>query len=474
MVAQKDMEDQESKKRIIADTIASYCTAASPHPPLRKIGHAIREGDKLEMDILSGGVTNYSYKVYLSDSPETALFAKLSFPYALWNPDRDAFYDVKRTVNEFKMMELFGSMAPGCVPTAYLCVGVGDMMLLVTEWCTADEQFVNQFIDGAVDFRIAPRLARVIAKLHCYENFDPDFNTNVRPCMLAAFPSIEAKLGDLLNSADTECRAAVLTREMGRDLCYKIYEKLRANYINDRGCLVHSDPHVFNIIVEKKPSVENLSGFGQHGSFSLCDWEMAFAGPIGRDIGVFNAFPIVCAIAHAMNGHADASKNILEFLDLLWDEYATALDKGNKSKDFIRNANRNVVGWCGWYQFLAFYTLNVHLHLFPVDMENKDVRAEFLDSVGMLALKLLRLGFGDEESHLSLSGFRSKCNDAVEEEISFAVNKAKSKAPKERRASSLRASGRRLSDAPLHFHGARSFEGELSDAPLYFRRRTLS
>jgi thiamine kinase-like enzyme len=46
---------------------------------------------------------------------------------------------------------------------------------------------------------------------------------------------------------------------------------------HDRDCLIHSDSHVFNILVEAKPSIEELEDFGPDGTVVLCDWEMAMA-----------------------------------------------------------------------------------------------------------------------------------------------------------------------------------------------------
>ena len=39
----------------------------------------------------------YSYKVYVDEQPELCVFAKLSFEYALWNPDKTSHYDLQRT-----------------------------------------------------------------------------------------------------------------------------------------------------------------------------------------------------------------------------------------------------------------------------------------------------------------------------------------------------------------------------------------
>ncbi len=64
-------------------------------------------------------------------------------------------YDLIRTTNEYKMMELFYNINPEAVAVPYLCLDIGDMKLLVTQWSDANEQWANQFIDGSVDARYA-------------------------------------------------------------------------------------------------------------------------------------------------------------------------------------------------------------------------------------------------------------------------------------------------------------------------------
>ena len=78
--------DKNTKKRVVIDTITKNC-ASSSHDIFRKINDAITSpgsDSKLEATILTGGYTNYSYKVYVNDQPELCVFAKLSFEFALW------------------------------------------------------------------------------------------------------------------------------------------------------------------------------------------------------------------------------------------------------------------------------------------------------------------------------------------------------------------------------------------------------
>ena len=122
------------KKQLLLDTIAAQCNDSSKFEDLKAIGEALKAGDKLDCKIISGGKTNFSSKVFLEGAPDKALFAKISFSYALWNPDRSVNYDLQRAVNDFDMMntcsELMGGMGVAPVVTPYLCLDVpGDAKL---------------------------------------------------------------------------------------------------------------------------------------------------------------------------------------------------------------------------------------------------------------------------------------------------------------------------------------------------------
>ena len=207
---------------VVVETITSHVTDLSDQfEQFRTIRSALESGDELIAKVISGGCTNFSYKVSLRDDPAVALFAKLCFPYALWNPDPSVDYSLVRTENEYGIMNRVSQMmdeAP--VATPYLCADVQNMKLLVTQWTShADEQWANQFIDGVVDDRPVKKLAETLALLHC-SDFDPDFNTNVRPCMLTIFPAMKEKLHELAALPDGEGgRVADLTKSYGRVLC---------------------------------------------------------------------------------------------------------------------------------------------------------------------------------------------------------------------------------------------------------------
>jgi len=277
-------DDKHMKKTLLIDTITKEC-ASSSHAILKQINAAVNtsnnDGSKLEATILSGGSTNYSYKVYVDKHPDLCIFAKLCFEYAMWNPDRSAHYDLQRTVNEYNIMLTSHKASPDSVvlPLAILDLKQGDqnMKCLVTEWSKADEQLCNQFIDGLVDHRIAPKLATTFAKLHSITSFDPSFNESVKPCM-------ESMMHDLMKPAAVEAskttnptdRSEAYCSSLGEKLITKIMDECISDYDN-KGCLIHSDAHAFNTLVEAKPSIEHLEEFGQDGLVVLCDWEMAMA-----------------------------------------------------------------------------------------------------------------------------------------------------------------------------------------------------
>jgi len=96
---------------------------------------------------------NFAYRVSLAQNPDRKLCAKLSFPHALWNPDPDAHYDLEKTTNEHKVIEIFFMIAPELVAVPYLCLHIDNMKLLIIQLSEADEQWADQFIDGKVDVR---------------------------------------------------------------------------------------------------------------------------------------------------------------------------------------------------------------------------------------------------------------------------------------------------------------------------------
>jgi len=148
-------QDKAIKKNAVRNAILQHATPDSRVSEFRMIYHAMQEaGSTLELEVLSGGNTNYSYKVYVSNKPNISLFAKVSFSYALWNPDKSQYYDLERTENEFHMMKTFAELSPDCGVTPYLCEALdNETMLVVTQWSTADEQWVHQWAEGAIDER---------------------------------------------------------------------------------------------------------------------------------------------------------------------------------------------------------------------------------------------------------------------------------------------------------------------------------
>ena len=279
-------DDKRRTKTLLIDAITKEC-ASSSHGILQQINTAVdastsnNDGSKLEATILSGGSTNFAYKVYVDKHPDLCIFAKLCFEYAMWNPDRSAHYDLQRTVNEYHIMMTSSEKSPDNVvkPLALLDLMQGDqsMKCLVTEWSNADEQFCNQLIDGSVDPRIALKLATTFAQLHSITGFDPSFNETVKPCM-------ESMMRDLMRPAAVEAskntnptdRTEAYCSSLGEEVITNIMDECISDYDN-KGCLIHSDAHAFNILVEAKPSIKRLDEFGQDGLVVLCDWEMAMA-----------------------------------------------------------------------------------------------------------------------------------------------------------------------------------------------------
>eukprot|EP00804_Cyclotella_cryptica_P027295 CCRYP_014385-RA/>CCRYP_014385-RA protein AED:0.39 eAED:-0.67 QI:0/0/0/1/0/0/2/0/468 len=427
--------DKQVKRQLVVNTITKHCSS------------------KLCCKILSGGYTNYSYKVYVKDQPDVCVFSKLSFEFALWNPDKSSHYDLKRTENEWEIMMTISRVAPDCVVSPLDCWDVDQdgqrMKLLVTEWSNADEQFANQFIDGYVDPRIAPKLADLFAAPHSIHDFAPNFNSNVQPCMENIFEQMRSAIVDYCSSRNPQTRTQAYCVSVGNKVAEVIEEMIRDYHRQD--CLIHSDAHAFNILVESKPSVAELEGFGPSGKFVLCDWEMSMAGPMGRDVGLALSFPIACLIAHGIN--SSKTESINEYITSLLDCYCSRMVELGKTENEITALYRNIIGWSGYFQFGAFYFANCFVDFFPV--QNARDREYVRDAMGILGLKLMRFSFDPLYLPKSTNIDQMKVffRELLEDEVSradFSLTTTDTE-KKPRMSSSLRAADRRLSDAMVNF-----------------------
>ena len=129
------------------------------------------------------------------------------------------------------------------------------MKLLVTEWSQGDEQFGNQFIDGVMDPRIAPKTANTLATPNNIKGFNPEFNELVKPCLENLFEHMKAVTRAASQTKDPSDREEAYCASLGEDVMIKIMDANLANY-RQRDCIIHSDSHVFNILVETKPSIK--------------------------------------------------------------------------------------------------------------------------------------------------------------------------------------------------------------------------
>jgi thiamine kinase-like enzyme len=449
----------------ITEHLQGHADSSARFPDLVEINKALEAGDKLQLELLAGGNTNFSYKVSLENSPDKApLFAKLTMAKALWNPYTSIDFDLSRTENEFIIMNKFQNiltsskdMSSTPVVTPYFCVDAGPgYRLLVTEWSTADEQWANQFIDGHVDERILEKLAMTFATLHCSTSrigLDQTFNDKVMPYMMTIFPLIKALSSEyLLDSNDVNDKGVVLMHRIGQTAFHRMVDNMEERF-QEGDCMVHSDATTFNILVEPKPSIEELREFGSEGSFVLCDWENAYMGPIGRDMGVFSSWAFACAFSHAVQGHGSVAYHLVGCMYSFWESYAAALvEKGGKDEEFLKATYRDSLGWNGFVLLFIFHMLRLDCENLPLEGVGEDHKAKTFSSISYVAVRCLQWGFSDLDKDLSLDELNMKFMDLVAAEIDSLVEiTAKSKARKRpKRPSMLRESGKRVSDGYMH------------------------
>ncbi|CAB9527628.1 expressed unknown protein [Seminavis robusta] len=455
----RKLADQEAKLNIVLFHIAKHASSASPHPELRTIHSALQAGDKLSGKILSGGWTNYSYKIYLESQPDCRLFAKVCFAYALWDPSEEStYYDLDRQTTEFQLMEHFSGKLNNAkvVATPYLLLDVSDdLRIIVTEWASAEEQWANQFIDGHVDRRLLPSIAETMASIHLTtpEELPKNLNQGMKEGLGTMISAFDKDVANHYENADMSADACLsLLAELGQDRVFAITEAMNLAAKTDQSILGHADLHVFNILVESKPDDNELEVFGPKGIFCICDWEMAHWCPKGRDIGLLYCFPIAAAYFHATQGHVRQANDMIDCLREHWDVYSLAMTKnGNKSQAYLREAFRSVLGFCGMFLFLIFYTKGGLVDMIHKDgLSDEDV-STIMGLLGKTGLHFLEWSFMDDvdEASLDLEGLRKLFQASIEQDMATLVSSRAAKRPSIRRSSLLRKQGRRVSDASL-------------------------
>lgn len=459
-------EDELAKKNMVIHTILSNAES-SPHEILQQINATVnnsKEGSKLVATVLSGGVTNYSYRVHVDTHPHLCIFGKLSFEYALFNPN--SHHDLARTQNEFDIMKIVRNETPECLVEPLACwdleIEGEKAKLLVTEWSSADEQFGIQFHEGSVDPRIAPKLAETIANLHTIESFDPEFNAQVKNPIIGLLEFVKQSSTEAAKKDNPDNRTEAYMAEVSSDVIHDILKENIRDFQETRDCLIHNDCHVFNILVEKKPSLEQLENFGPDGSVVICDWEQTVVGPIGRDLGQALAAPIGCLIGHMLNGYREAS--IDNYINTLLDQYFDRMTESGKSEEELAYIYRNTIGWIGWAQFVVFYFMKIQNDAFGV--ESAELQDYMRDVMGLLGLKFMRLAYDKDYIPASTSFLELKkiFINLIEEEVIRAENlfTARKRKMQQRKSSFLRTSSRRVSDASIYLLAADSLARELS------------
>lgn len=116
----------------------------------------------------------------------------------------------------------------------------------------------------------------------------------------------------------------------------KIFDANYADF-NKSDCLIHSDSHAFNILVEAKPDEQDLDLFAPDGTVVICDFEMTSVGPFGRDAGLVLAWPLACMVAHALkntesNTEYNANIQTRHFVEIFLKCYLSEMSSGRTAK----------------------------------------------------------------------------------------------------------------------------------------------
>lgn len=186
----------------------------------------------------------------------------------------------------------------------------------------------------------------------------------------------------------------------------------------------------------------------------LCDWEMSFVGPRGKDAGWFQSFPIAAALSHAAHGHREEmAANVFEHVVAFWEEYEKVLRASGRDEDLIRETYLSTLGWTG-FMMLAYNMMGIHMNYIPTDDIPEATKDKVIGSIGYIGFKLSELSFVKIDSspaaNMSLADLKKFYRDLVKGEIDELSMAGAGQKVRPHRASMLRTSGRRVSDAAVY------------------------
>mmetsp|Transcript_24571 Transcript_24571/g.41781 ORF Transcript_24571/g.41781 Transcript_24571/m.41781 type:complete len:324 (-) Transcript_24571:101-1072(-) len=292
--------------------------------------------------------------------------------------------------------------------------------------------------------RIPPKLGKAFADLHCAP-FDRDFNSSAgrSPCVLSFFSMLKDGFADMLNNKSYP-RTNHQMKTLGKEQFFKLVDYSEQLYMESRDCLIHSDAHLFNILVERRGASPEAEVSGQ---VTVCDWEMSVAGPTGRDLGLMFPWPLMSSVAHGRNRDWDKARHVMDTLHKIWECYSEALKQNGKSPDFVEKTYQSILGWTGWFMLLAHHLFPLQSEYLPSYREVAGRDDDLIDAAGVLGLKLLELGFGQATNTIDV--LQKELNRLIETEVAREPLPPTIRETKPRRASSIVSictTGRRLSD----------------------------
>ena len=310
------LADKVAKSELAIEKIISYCADNNIdnnilQTELQIIHNAVtvEKKDKLVAKILSSH-SNYTYKVYLeNDEDNSAIFVKVALSYAPWNPDRSAVMSLDRQSNEKKMMETFRSKLandqlfendpPICQP--YFMIDISpEARMLVCRFERNQSVWSNQFVEGVIDERLIPKVAKIVAAvngtdLDAYkEEFPLDYNDGVKGTFRSIFEMLKGAFAQIITMDPTPQNQHFMdyAKNLGSENFNQMMDNLLELYDTPQ-VLLHGDYHIVNILVDDLLVSDDGSGdtttsFSPNASVHVCDWDMSHVGTAGRDIGTLN------------------------------------------------------------------------------------------------------------------------------------------------------------------------------------------
>eukprot|EP01038_Epipyxis_sp_PR26KG_P004850 gene4850-6797_t len=335
---------------------------------------------RLVMQDIPGGVTNYCFRCYDPLNPQNSIFIKHARALTRGFENKNMWeLSPKRLFYEYEGMKSFAKYTPQLVPMTYDYDSNENCIMY--QYLDGYKPLVNLFVNGDMDRDYTVFLGTLMGRNHAktfhtilpqsqHQKYISKFTNNEHfELWISGLFNPTYKLLDNLsngldrngnkiensdennNNSDLLSITAdeFLTKLNKNNIFTKALHKLEYIYLHKKQTLIHADLHANNILYKQNDDNYDDDDNQTKINLKVIDFEKCCYGPAGLDLGLYITNYLWYYVAHSNN---NARKNILSQLLALLEAYKSAfriqltgamrLNTKTMTKDELHNYNESL------------------------------------------------------------------------------------------------------------------------------------